>query len=137
MPKLRVHQLWKLLKITVIRTFFYTPPDFELIFICETTLMFVSTCVIEIAEFSNCWDGAIRVALTHLVFIFFERKEVSILDVRESFNYVNNKKKRAVTFEIFRNASIVVIISGDNNILQPYYFGTAWPTSLKSTIIKI
>ena len=29
--------------------------------------MVVSTCVIEIADFSTFWDGAIRVALTHLV----------------------------------------------------------------------
>ena len=45
--------------------------------------MFVSTCVyIEIADFSTFWDGAIRVALTHLVFLLYVNyKNVSITKI--------------------------------------------------------
>ena len=54
--------------------------------VCETTIMFVSTCVyIEIADFQHFLDRAIRVALTHLVFlcsfwwyIVYWRYEISI-----------------------------------------------------------
>ena len=67
MLKLLAMDFDKLLKIAVIQTFFYTPSDFEVIFDTETTIMFVSTCVIEIADFSTFEDRSIGVTLTHLV----------------------------------------------------------------------
>ena len=65
--KIKGLQLWTLLKFTVIQTFFLYNFRFSAEFWYARLPSCLCPRVIEIADFSTFWEGAIRVALTHLV----------------------------------------------------------------------
>ena len=94
------------------------------VLICETTIMFVSTCVIKIADFSTFWDGPF-VSLWHILFYCY------IIYNKSGLSYYKFQKCVAIwyLFDVFVHQTNMTLHKGCHNIplVTISVTGLLWP----------